>query len=213
MLLNGAPLIPFHFLVLNNIWISRNSSERKIIPDCILITALLKMYGAIGADDKGSYKKFKPFELAHLGVGWKYKESERYHKLKSDGQRWGALKVDARPLQPGDGVEPESEEEVLIGDEDCHKDTFVVGLDIDRPGPSGGERRGGTQAGYVGSAFDYAQQPYDQNWAHFGAMEYVRERRRPPTFSDWPNSSQMLFDHQTYMGASMERALKQNYDR
>ncbi|KAJ0837613.1 hypothetical protein HanRHA438_Chr16g0780101 [Helianthus annuus] len=67
MLLNGAPLIHFRFLVLNNIWISRNRSERKIIPHCRLITALLKMCGAIKEDDKGSYKKFKPFELAQLG--------------------------------------------------------------------------------------------------------------------------------------------------
>ncbi|MFS7987468.1 hypothetical protein Hanom_Chr11g01023031 [Helianthus anomalus] len=47
---------------------------------------------------------------------------------------------------------------------------------------------------------DYAHQPYDQNWAHFGTMVQVVERRRPPTFSDWPDSSQMLFDHQTYKG-------------
>ncbi|MFS8029433.1 hypothetical protein Hanom_Chr16g01522271 [Helianthus anomalus] len=32
MLLHGSPLVPFHFLVLNNIWISQNSGERKIIP-------------------------------------------------------------------------------------------------------------------------------------------------------------------------------------
>ncbi|KAJ0770930.1 hypothetical protein HanPI659440_Chr07g0263241 [Helianthus annuus] len=44
-------------------------------------------------------------------------------------------------------------------------------------------------------------------------MEQVVERRRPPTFVDWSNSNQMLFDQQTYMGASMERALKQNYYR
>ncbi|MFS7918594.1 hypothetical protein Hanom_Chr03g00202991 [Helianthus anomalus] len=85
-------------------------------------------------------------------------------------------------------------------------------MDIGGVGPSGSERRGGTQSGYVGSAFDYAQQPYDQNWAPFGTMEQVVERRRPPTFYDWLDSSQMLFDLQTYMGASMERALKQNYD-
>ncbi|MFS7934446.1 hypothetical protein Hanom_Chr05g00391661 [Helianthus anomalus] len=67
MLLNSSPLVPFHFLVLNNIWISRNSGERKIIPNCRLIVALLKMYGAIGAKDKGSNKKFKPFNLAIWG--------------------------------------------------------------------------------------------------------------------------------------------------
>jgi len=43
-------------------------------------------------------------------------------------------------------------------------------------------------------------------------MEQVVERRRPPTFSDWSDCNQMLFDNQTFMGASMERALKRNND-
>ncbi|MFS7905641.1 hypothetical protein Hanom_Chr01g00050061 [Helianthus anomalus] len=51
----------------------------------------MKLYGAIGAEDKGSYKKFKPFDIKHLGPGWDYKELERYHKLKSDGKRWRAF--------------------------------------------------------------------------------------------------------------------------
>ncbi|KAF5757624.1 hypothetical protein HanXRQr2_Chr17g0828901 [Helianthus annuus] len=106
MLLRGSPLVPFRFLVLNNIWIGQNSGERKIVPCCRLITALLKLYRATGAEDKGSYKRFKPFDIQHLGPGWEYKESKRYHKLKSDGQRWRALKVDARPLQPGVADEP-----------------------------------------------------------------------------------------------------------
>ncbi|KAJ0804435.1 hypothetical protein HanPI659440_Chr02g0038011 [Helianthus annuus] len=98
MLMHGSHMVPFRFLVLNNIWISRNSGERKIVPHYRLITTLLKRYGAIGAEDRGSYKRFKPFDIQHLGSGWEYKESERYHKLKSDGKRWRALKVDARPL-------------------------------------------------------------------------------------------------------------------
>ncbi|KAJ0668528.1 hypothetical protein HanPI659440_Chr17g0690401 [Helianthus annuus] len=44
-------------------------------------------------------------------------------------------------------------------------------------------------------------------------MEQVIEQRRPPTFGDWSDPNQMLFDQQRYMGASMERALKQSYDR
>ncbi|MFS7989371.1 hypothetical protein Hanom_Chr11g01045971 [Helianthus anomalus] len=82
MLMHGSPMVPFRFLVLNNIWIGRNSGERKIVPHSRLITALLKLYGAIGSEDKGSYNRFKPFDIQHLGPGWEYKESERYHKLK-----------------------------------------------------------------------------------------------------------------------------------
>ncbi|MFS8015910.1 hypothetical protein Hanom_Chr15g01362271 [Helianthus anomalus] len=84
---------------------------RKIIPRCRLITTLLKMYGAIEQEDRGAPKSHKPFDLKKLGVGWKYQESERYHKLKSDGQRWRALKVDARPLNPGKADDPESANE------------------------------------------------------------------------------------------------------
>ncbi|MFS7968178.1 hypothetical protein Hanom_Chr09g00794451 [Helianthus anomalus] len=117
MLLNGSPLVPFRFLVLNNIWISRNSGERKIIPHCRFIAALLKLYGAIGAE----------------------------------------IGVDARPLQPGEADEPKSGDEVPSGDEDYREDAFNVDVEMGGAGPSGGVQRGGTQSGYVGRAFDYAQ--------------------------------------------------------
>ncbi|MFS8024621.1 hypothetical protein Hanom_Chr16g01465341 [Helianthus anomalus] len=85
MLMHGSPMVPFRFLMLNNIWLSQNSGERKIVPHCRLITTLLKKYGVIGAEEKGSYKGFKPFDIQHLGSGWEYKKSKRYHKLKTDG--------------------------------------------------------------------------------------------------------------------------------
>ncbi|KAJ0680799.1 hypothetical protein HanPI659440_Chr16g0628411 [Helianthus annuus] len=103
-LLHGAPLFPFCFLVLNNIWLGRNSVGWKTIPHCRLITALLKMYGAIGSEDSGAPKRHKPFDLKKLGTSRKYQESERYHKLKSEGQRWHALKVDARCNTPKTGL-------------------------------------------------------------------------------------------------------------
>lgn len=52
-LLHGSPLI-YRILVMNNVWISRNIVDRKLIPHCRLITALLKMYGVINDGDKGS---------------------------------------------------------------------------------------------------------------------------------------------------------------
>ncbi|MFS7988529.1 hypothetical protein Hanom_Chr11g01035941 [Helianthus anomalus] len=154
MMMHGAPLVPFRFLVLNNICLGRNSGERKIVPRCRLITALLKKYGAIGAEDKGSYK--------------------RYHKLKTDRKKWGALKVDARPLRP---VKPMSPRRVM--------------------------RR----------LVEMMTTHYDPYWAHTGNVGHVIEQRQPPTFGDWSEPNQMLFDQQTYMGARMERALKQSYDR
>ncbi|KAJ0618502.1 hypothetical protein HanHA89_Chr02g0054061 [Helianthus annuus] len=175
MLMHGSPLGPFRFLVLNNIWLSRNSGERKIVPHCRLITALLKRYGAIGAEDKGSYKRFKPFDIQHLGSGWEYKETERYHKLKTDGKRWRALKVDTRPLRPGEADEPETSDEEVSGDDDYCEDTFTVNVEIGGAGLSSGVRGAGMQSGYVGSAFDYAQQPYGPYWAHTRNMGQVIE--------------------------------------
>ncbi|KAF5798330.1 hypothetical protein HanRHA438_Chr07g0302131 [Helianthus annuus] len=193
MLMHGSPMVPFRFLVLNNIWISRNSGERKIVPHYRLITALLKKYGAIRAEDKGSYK--------------------RYHKLKTDGRRWRVLKADTRPLRSGEADEPEVSEEEVSGDDDYREDTFTVDGPMGGAGPSGSVHGVGVQSGYVGSAFDYAQQPYDPYWAHTGNVGQIIEQRRPPTFGEWYEPNQMLFDQQTYMGASMERAFKQSFDR
>ncbi|MFS7947633.1 hypothetical protein Hanom_Chr06g00550561 [Helianthus anomalus] len=88
-LLHGAPLFLFRFLVLNNTWISRNSVGQKIIPHCRLITALLKKYAGIGSGDRGAPKRHKPFDLKKLGVGWKYQDSERYHKSRGGRVRDG----------------------------------------------------------------------------------------------------------------------------
>ncbi|KAJ0703850.1 hypothetical protein HanPI659440_Chr14g0555991 [Helianthus annuus] len=190
----------------------RNSGERKIVPHCRLITTLLKKYGAIEGNEKGSYKRFKQFDIKNLGPGWEYKESERYHKLKTDGRRQRVIKADARPLRPGEADEPETTDEEVSGDDDYREDTFMVDAPVGGAGP-GGVQGPGVQSGYVGGAFDYAQQPYDPYWAHSGNMGQIIEQRRPPTFGEWTESSQMLFNQQTFMGASVERALKQSYDR
>ncbi|KAJ0478516.1 hypothetical protein HanHA300_Chr13g0500931 [Helianthus annuus] len=212
MLMNGSPKVPFRFLVLNNIWLSKNSGERKIIPHCRLITALLKKYGAIKGDERGSYKRFRPFDLKNLGSDWTYTESDRFHKLKTDGRRWRALKVDARPLRPGEEEEPESTDDEVSGDDDYREDTFTVDAQVRGVGQAG-VQGAGVQSGYVGSAFDYAQQAYDPYWAHSGDMGQIIQQRRPPTFGNWSEPNQVLFDHQTFLGASAERAIKRSYDR
>ncbi|MFS7900974.1 hypothetical protein Hanom_Chr00s156130g01823701 [Helianthus anomalus] len=53
----------------------------------------------------------------------------------------------------------------------------------------------------------------DPNWAHHGTMQEVIGNERPPTYTDWDESVRTVYDHQTFMGASMERLMKQNYDR
>ncbi|MFS8016419.1 hypothetical protein Hanom_Chr15g01368461 [Helianthus anomalus] len=46
-------------------------------------------------------------------------------------------------------------------------------------------------------------------------MQEIIENQRPPAsvFDTWSGSKRTFFDHQTWMGASIERALKQNFDR
>ncbi|MFS8017690.1 hypothetical protein Hanom_Chr15g01383401 [Helianthus anomalus] len=122
---------------------------------------------------------------------------ERYHKLKTDGKRWRALKVDARPLRLGEADEPEMSDEEVSGDDDYREDTFTVDVKMGGAGPSSGVHGVGMQSRYVGSAFDYEQQPYNPYWAHTRKMGQVIEQRRPPNFGDWSESNQMLFDQQT----------------
>ncbi|KAF5778837.1 hypothetical protein HanRHA438_Chr12g0563601 [Helianthus annuus] len=166
------------------------------------------MYKAIGPEDKGALKRHKPFDIRRMGTGWTYDESERYHKLKSEGQRWRALKVDARALQPGEADEPESEDEPQNGDEDYADEPNMEHMDVDQGGLSRGHVHGG-------GFFDYAERSYEPNWAYQGTMQEVIENQRPPSsvFNSWSGAEQTFFDHQTWMGASMERALKHNFDR
>ncbi|MFS7903394.1 hypothetical protein Hanom_Chr01g00023491 [Helianthus anomalus] len=188
--------------------ISRRGDKvgRSIIPHCRLITALLKMYGAIGPDDKGAPKRHKPFDIRKLGLVWSYSESERYHKLKSEGQRWRELKVDARALQLGEAYEAESADEPPSGDDDYADEPNVDEMELDQGGPSGAHMHGG-------GLFNYTERSYEPNWAHQGTMQEVIDNQRPSQFSSWSRSAQTFFDHQTFMGASMERALKHSFDR
>ncbi|MFS7969410.1 hypothetical protein Hanom_Chr09g00808871 [Helianthus anomalus] len=110
-LLHGSPRFPIQYLIMNHVWICRNKVGRSIIPYFRIITGLLKQFKAITSEDRGAPKRNKPFDIRRMGVGWTYDESERYHKLKLEGQRWRALKVDARELLLGEEDEPESEDE------------------------------------------------------------------------------------------------------
>ncbi|KAJ0680424.1 hypothetical protein HanPI659440_Chr16g0624021 [Helianthus annuus] len=150
--------------------------------------ALLKKYGEIEGNEKGSYKKFSPFDIKNLRSGWVYKESERYHKLKTDGRRWRVLKADARPLRPGKADEPETSDEEVSGDDDYREDTFMVDAQVGGAGPAG-VQGAGVQYGYVGSAYDYAQHAYDPYWAYSGDMGQIIEQRRPPLLADGPNQT------------------------
>ncbi|KAD5962063.1 hypothetical protein E3N88_13536 [Mikania micrantha] len=85
-----------------NIWESRNNKEKKMIPHCKPIQALIRWYGLINDDDHEYMRKHHtPFRLNTLA--WEYKSSERYHRLTymATERVWDVLKVNVRPLQRG----------------------------------------------------------------------------------------------------------------
>ncbi|KAD3067142.1 hypothetical protein E3N88_35022 [Mikania micrantha] len=105
-LMIGGPKISFRYLAMLNIWEAHNNKEKNMIPHCKLIQALIRWYGLINDDDQEYMRKYHtPFRLNTLNtLTWEYKSSERYHRLKdvATGRVWDVLKVNARPLQPGE---------------------------------------------------------------------------------------------------------------
>ncbi|XP_022036520.1 uncharacterized protein LOC110938631 isoform X1 [Helianthus annuus] len=188
--MHGSPRFPIRYLIMNHLWICRNKYGRDIVPYCRIITGLMKQQKAITSEDRGATKRHQPFTLDKLGIGWSYTQSERYHKLKSEGQRWRALKLGARDLLPGEPDEPESDEEVVpSGDEDYADE------------PHGGENvgQGGYGRGYGGMFYDYTQQSYVPGWAYEGTMQEVIENQRPPAsvFDTWSGAERTLYDQNT----------------
>ncbi|KAJ0519796.1 hypothetical protein HanIR_Chr10g0452241 [Helianthus annuus] len=208
-LLTGSPRFPIRYLIMNHLWICRNKLGRDIIPYCRIITGLMKQQKALTSEDRGATKRHQPFTLDKLGIGWTYTQSERYHKLKSEGQRWRALKAGARDLLPGEEDEPESDAEIPSGDDDYADEPqggVNVNVNVGQGGPGGG---------YGGAFYDYTERSYEPGWAYEGIMQEVIANQRPPAsiFESWSGSERTLFDQNTMMSASIERSLKHSFDR
>ncbi|KAJ0912031.1 hypothetical protein HanRHA438_Chr06g0269721 [Helianthus annuus] len=166
----------------------------------------MKQQKALTSEDRGLTKRHQPFTLDRLGNVWTYTQSERYHKLKSEGQRWRELKLGARELLPGEPDEPESDEELVpSGDEDY----------ADEPEGGANVGFGVFGGGHGGTFYDYAQQPYEPGWAYSGSMQEVIESQRPPAsiFDTWSGPERTLYDQNTRNSASIERSLKHSFDR
>ncbi|KAD3337526.1 hypothetical protein E3N88_33046 [Mikania micrantha] len=105
-LMTGKPKISFRYLAMLNIWEARNNKDKKMIPHCKLIQALIRWHGLINDDDHDYMRKHHtPLRLNTLNTqAWEYKLSERYHRLKDLAtlRVWDVLKLNARPLQPGE---------------------------------------------------------------------------------------------------------------
>ncbi|KAJ0827770.1 hypothetical protein HanRHA438_Chr17g0829631 [Helianthus annuus] len=94
--MHGSPRFPIRYLIMNHLWICRNKYGRGHCP------ILSDHHGADETAESSHVGGSRGIEKAStvyvdkLGSGWTYTQSERYHKLKSDGQRWRALKSGAR---------------------------------------------------------------------------------------------------------------------
>ncbi|MFS7888902.1 hypothetical protein Hanom_Chr00s000002g01600491 [Helianthus anomalus] len=173
----------------------RGDKQEVRFPRCahsLLFTSYVTPFPvmAITPEDKGAAKRHKPFDIRRMGVGWR------------------ALKVDTRALLPGEEDEPGSEDEPPSGDEDYADELHAEHMNVNQGGPTRGHAHG---RGF----FDYTERSYEPNWADQGTMQEIIENQRPPAlvFDTWSGSECTFFDHQTWMGASMERALKHSFDR
>ncbi|KAK9060314.1 hypothetical protein SSX86_021018 [Deinandra increscens subsp. villosa] len=211
-LMHGTPLVSFRYLVIYNIWFSRNSKGRKIVPYCRLIATLLKKAKAITADSVGCGKRLSPFKLENLGVNWFYMETDTHYTLRnSSGDRKWSVSKEGDHEDSGDEEDTEwgpppprvNVEEVNSGEDDeMHEQETTVGADV-----------GGSRRIFGGSNFQYDRQELNPNWAHEGTMAEVIRNARPSFYGSWSGSTMVEFDHITRVGASQERAMKQMFDQ
>ncbi|KAF5757653.1 hypothetical protein HanXRQr2_Chr17g0829241 [Helianthus annuus] len=201
-LIMSRPKISFRYLVMMNIWMSRNDFKRWQIPHVRLITALLKRHGAIreGSPFHIVQKKFTPWTLDGLNkFGWKYTRTERYHKLKHQGRKWRVLRPDARQLEPGERDEPQSDDSVM-GESDGED------AEVDE-GPSDRARAG------VGSSM------LQLRGMQFGfedtcpGLDQLVQQARPSDYGEWPAYYQAIFDQNTRGFAQLRWDAQRNYSR
>ncbi|KAF5797020.1 hypothetical protein HanXRQr2_Chr08g0358691 [Helianthus annuus] len=133
-LLKGKPRISYKYLVMMNIWTSRNKLDKILIPHCRLITALLKKRGVI--NETSAFIKLPKghttFTLDGFNNqnGLEYVRTERYHKLKASGWKWRALRTDARMLLPGEEDESESDDSVMGDSDGEDAEDVATGFDV-----------------------------------------------------------------------------------
>ncbi|MFS7917227.1 hypothetical protein Hanom_Chr03g00186611 [Helianthus anomalus] len=88
----------------------------------------------------------------------------------------------------------------------------MVDVEMGGGGPSSGVHGAGMQSGYVGSAFDYAQQPYDPYWAHTGNMGQVIEQRRLLLLEQW-NQAHMYAHHEEVNNCYLDDRQRRMHDQ
>ena len=186
-LLTGSPVFSFRHLAMLNVWESRESKERKMIPHCRLLSALMIRQGVVGEFSRSVPKPHKLFTLSRLSSSdWKYKKTDRYHVLKDlkGKEVIRGLRPDAPSVASGEVDEDEEMGQDSDGDEEANTNESESD-----EGPGESRSRGPQQAygmtGTSGLVFE------DE------LMEGIVRSRRPEEHSSWPRITQMNWDRES----------------
>ncbi|KAK1422514.1 hypothetical protein QVD17_25690 [Tagetes erecta] len=173
-LLTGSPRISFMHLVMQNIWYSRNKVDKRTIPYCRLITALLKSQRCIDDDMAFVVDPIPMFDLAGLrSFGWRYEKTARHHRLINAGVVWQAVRTDVE-------LSDDEEDEEEIEEDENREEEDEVMEDVGGHGLS--------RQMHAGMYDYYANVP-----AYHNMQEYVEENR-PLAWATWDSYQQHTYD-------------------
>ncbi|KAK9052264.1 hypothetical protein SSX86_028892 [Deinandra increscens subsp. villosa] len=213
-LFHGKPLVSFRYLVIYNIWLSRDSIDRKIIPHCRLITALLKKAGVITSESVAKPKRFTPFNVKSLGGEWVYLDGDTHHVLRTvrGNRKWSVLKEsnqddsgDEEVIEEGDTIYAEAMEE---DEENEDQSAPNVGVSA-----AAARATSSSRVPRPSSALEYDMMRFGSEYAFDEDMRETIRNARPDHYGFWPELARVSYDHTTQVGARQERAIKQLQDR
>ncbi|KAL8223965.1 hypothetical protein R6Q57_019440 [Mikania cordata] len=184
-LVSGQEMLSFRHLEMLNVWASRESKVRCMVPHCRLITALMRKQGALNPDTQIMKKQHKAFSFAKLSKEeWRYDVTTRYYVLmdKKIGQLIRGLKQNASPLR-------RDEQEELLGVlQDVIKGTTTD--DVETMGGDDEEEEGSDHGGNE----DHRRHASQEGRMDDDVIDAMVQSIRPREFDLWPMSTRMMWD-------------------
>ncbi|KAJ0914569.1 hypothetical protein HanPSC8_Chr06g0240081 [Helianthus annuus] len=112
-IMTGRPRFSFMHLALMNVWESRESKERKMIPHVRLLCAMMEQQGVVTKATTAVKKDIAHIDFAQTKTtGLTYDQTSRYHVLKEKGSGPGrTLKVLKDDAPPSEDEEEEEDDE------------------------------------------------------------------------------------------------------
>ncbi|KAK1432991.1 hypothetical protein QVD17_09895 [Tagetes erecta] len=166
----GNRMLSLRHLVLMNVWASHESADKKMIPHCRLITALMREQGVLQKNTVYLKKAHKYFIMSKFKeVYWKYRKTETHLMLrdKRTKEMLTGLLPNAQPLEPGQEMEALSSDSVASDSDDENED--------------------------VGSGHEQLSLPIHRSLELPAIEERIREMR-PPGYENWSPMDQYRQD-------------------